>query len=379
MQPKTYFQHIKNITASFASKPIGESVFGPTPPNVFVGKAGYPNVFVGPMVSVDETLNPAIADDPSKWVNLGYEEIISMRAGIARGMKKHSIKTSSRLLEEMQLSVLSTKPVDMEVNFEKRPQFHMSFSSYTAPMGPSAALKDARLTENPSIPKKVDEFANDKVKVRDALGELVSAGLGNYYLQKLLSAGVLGEKKKLVPTRWSITGMDKILADHYLEKVRDAGQFNEVLVFSHSHFDNHYEVLMQPGSWEFEQFEAWSPGSNWANANLAHEYEPFAGRSDYAESEGGGYYAGRFACVDALRSMRKQARVTVFREISEDYKIPLGSWQVKEGVAQALKKPPLKFSSLKPALDHLQTVLKVPMRDYSAKSRILRQKTLAEF
>jgi len=377
---KTYFQHIKNISTRFAQKPIGSVVFGPSPPNVFIGRTGYPNVFVGPLVSVDEAFDPSVADNPRKLTTLTYEQIISFRASMARGMKKHAVKKTSGLLEEMQLSVLSQKPVDVEVKFKKKPEFHLFFSSYTAPMGPTGVMETMRLAENPKIPKKVDELAEEKIKVREIIPELVKAGMDYYYLQKLLSAGVFGEKKKLVPTRWSITGMDKILADHYLESVKQNPHINEVLVFSHSHFDNHYEILLLPGAWEFEQFEAWEPGSYWTtNPTIAHEWEPFEGRGDYAESEGGGYYAGRLSCAEALWKMKKQARVTVFREISEEYKIPLGVFQVREGVAKAFEKPPLKFAVLKQALEHLKTKLKAPIAEYLKKSMILKQKTLGEF
>ncbi|MEM4255476.1 MAG: hypothetical protein QXR53_04090 [Candidatus Norongarragalinales archaeon] len=377
---KTYFQHIKNISVQFAKKPLSNVVFGPSPPNVFIGRAGYPNVFVGPLVSVDETIDPSLSDSPAKWTSLSYEQIIELRASMARGMKKHAVKHSSALLEEMQLGVLAQKPVDMEVTFTKKPQFHLSFSAYTAPMGPAGAMETMRLTENPVIPKKVDELAEEKIKVRDAIPELVKSGFDYYYMQKLLSAGVLGEKKKLVPTRWSITGTDTILADHYLEKVKESSQIDSVMLYSHEHFDNHYEILLLPGAWEFEQFEAWSPGSDWkTETTIAHEYEPFEGRSDYAESEGGGYYAGRFGVAEALWKMRRQARSVVFREISEDYKVPLGVWQVRTGVEGAFKKQPLKFASAKEALEHLKAKLKVPVENYLAKSSVLRQKTLSEF
>ncbi len=377
---QTYFQHIKNISIRFAQKPLGNVIFGPSPPNIFVGRMGYPNVYVGPLVSVDEAIDPNLSDSPAKWTSLSYEQIISLRASMARGMKKHAIKQSSSLLEEMQLSVLSQKPVDMEVTFKKKPEFHLSFSAYTAPMGPTGAMETMRLTENPVIPKKVDELAEEKIKVREAVPELVKAGFDYYYMQKLLSAGVLGEKKKLVPTRWSITGTDKILADHYLERVKESPAVDSVMVFSHEHFDNHYEILLLPGAWEFEQFETWSPGSAWkTKTTIAHEYEPFEGRSDYAESEGGGYYAGRFGVAEALHKMRRQARSVVFREISEDYNVSLGVWQVRHGVMKAFEKPPLKFNSLREALEHLKTKLKAPISEYLAKSNILRQKTLAEF
>jgi hypothetical protein len=278
----------------------------------------------------------------------------------------------------MELAVLSEKPVDVEVEFKKPLAYGLSFSSYTAPMGPAGEFESVRLAENPSIPKKIDEFSREKIKVRDALPELARS-FDYYYLQKILSAGILGEQKKLVPTRWSITAMDRMLADDCIEKAKQCDAVGEIMLFANTHFDNHFEILLLPGAWEFEQFEAWSPGSAWAQANVAHEYEPYAGRSDYAESEGGGYYAGRLGCAEGLAKMRRQARTIVFREIDEAYKIPLGVWQVREGVRQAFENPPSKFATLKDALSALQARLRVPVAHYLEKSGILRQRKMVDF
>jgi len=373
---QSYYELIRDFKAQFASKTLSKSVFGPTPPNIFVGREGYPNVFVGPMVSLDAEADAKTFDSPAQWTNLTYEQIISFRSSLARGMRKQHVKKNAG---EMQLAVLSQKPVDIEVEFKKPLSYAMNFSAFTAPMGPSGEFESMRLAENPVIPKKIDEFADEKIKVRDAIPEL-SRSFDYYYLQKLLSAGILGENKKLVPTRWSITAMDRILADDCITQVKQSPELDEISVFSNMNFDNHYEILLLPGAWEFEQFEAWSPGSYWqTQANVAHEYEPYAGRSDYAESEGGGYYAGRLACAEALSKMRRQARVVVFREIDEAYKVPLGVWQVREGVRNAFTKPPMKFNTLAEALNHLRTRLRVPLEQYLEKSSILRQKKMTEF
>jgi hypothetical protein len=208
----------------------------------------------------------------------------------------------------------------------------------------------------------------------------VGAGFDFYYLQKLLSAGILGKEKKLVPTKWGITATDKMLADFFLDDVRRFPELNEFRVYSSEFLYNRFDILLVPGKWEFEQFEAWSsPEAASAWGNLAFEYEPFGGRSNYAESEGGGYYAGRFGVVEALRKLKRQARVVVFREIGEGYTVPLGVWQVRQNVRNAFEQEPRKFGSLREALEFLKTRLRTPLSNYLKKSIVLNQKKIFEF
>jgi hypothetical protein len=206
-----------------------------------------------------------------------------------------------------------------------------------------------------------------------------------YYLQKLLCAGVLGKSKgrKLVPTRWAITAMDRMVADEHLTEVKNKPELNNVLLFSNEYLYNHFEVLLLPGKWEFEQFECWSPDTIWTSgestAHIAHEYEPFEGRSDYAETEGGGYYAGRMACAEGLKKLGRQGRVVVFREILEGYKVPVGVWQIRQSLRHTLGLPPKKFGSVPEALADAGTRLKQPLSAYLKRSRILGQKKIFEF
>ena len=374
-----------------SSKRISQTVFGPSPPNIFVGRSGYPSVNVGPLVSVgDESLQGGVEflDSPSQWYGLDYAKIISMRSSLVRGKKKHSVNNlagKSRMLSDLQETVVSQKSVDLEVRFSRPLEFSMDFSSFYQPMGPAGSLEKLSLAGNPVIPKKVDELSEEGVKVRDAVPEMLSSGFDVYYLQKILSAGILGEKegKKLVPTRWSITAGDKMVADHYLEKVREFTQVNEFLLFSAEFLHNHFEVLLLPGKWEFEQFEAWAPGTVWTKGEQKHtvvgEYEPFEGRSDYAELEGGGYYAGRYGVAEALHAMRRQARCVVFREIGDGYQVPVGVWQVRENVRKAMEQKPLELASLKEALEILSGRLKIPVKEYFSKSRVLGQKKMLDF
>ena len=109
------------------------------------------------------------------------------------------------------------------------------------------------------------------------------------------------------------------------------------------------------------------------------EFEPFEGRTKYAELEGGGYYAGRLGVIEALHSMRRQCRAVIFREIGEGYTVPVGVWEVRENARNAMKSRPTKCSSLQEALQLLATRLKRPIPAYVAKSRVLGQKKMTDY
>jgi hypothetical protein len=155
------------------------------------------------------------------------------------------------------------------------------------------------------------------------------------------------------------------------------------MVYTNTYLDNHFEILLMPRKWEYEQFEAWAPQTLWTMAYRApainQENEGYWGRSDYAIKEGGGYYAARFAVQEALDRMRRQAGVIVFREIYEGYIMPVGVWEVRENVRQAMRKAPRKFATLAEALEDISTRLKIPLSEYMKRSKILLQRRLEEF
>ncbi|MBN1896308.1 MAG: hypothetical protein JW789_01090 [Candidatus Aenigmarchaeota archaeon] len=155
------------------------------------------------------------------------------------------------------------------------------------------------------------------------------------------------------------------------------------MVYSSSYLDNHYQVLLMPGEWEFENFEAWAPGTPWSmdakSVQILAEYEPYHGRKKYADLQGGGFYASRLAVTEGLKVLRRQARVVVFREVGEGYIIPLGVWQVLENVRNAFRGECLKFATKHEALKHIEEKLRLPLKDYERQSTILSRRTLGDF
>ncbi|MEM4272570.1 MAG: hypothetical protein QXH30_03180, partial [Candidatus Bilamarchaeaceae archaeon] len=212
----------------------------------------------------------------------------------------------------------------------------------------------------------------------------------NYYIANVLSVGKLGrfEKRVMVPTRWSITATDDMLGKCLMEKVRGYRPLNKVWVFSHESYSNHYEIIIAPGAWEFENFEAWAPGSVWnpsvlggncaLQAKISEEYEGHLGRTKYADKQVGAYYAVRLAVLEFLAGIRRQGRVIAIREVYEGYQVPVGVFQVRENVRDAMANCQM-FSALGEALEEAGKRLRVPISEYKKRSRIIGQKSIAEF
>ncbi|MBM3303881.1 MAG: hypothetical protein FJY76_02200 [Candidatus Aenigmarchaeota archaeon] len=351
--------------------------------SVFVGRMGYPVVMAGPLVAIED--KPDI-DSPAAWYGQDYAKVIGLRSSLLRSKHGENIFSKSRFVRDSQEVALASRPTDVEMLFKGRPFFRASFSDVHQPMGPSVAVQKMELAGNPHVPAHIEKLVSDELKARDAGMMMYERGEDVYRISNILSSGALGleRAKKLVPTRWSITATDSMVFDGLIEEVRTYPSINEFLVFESQYLDNHFVILMMPGAWEFENFEAWSPGSTWAQSlkstEIIEEYEPFHGRTTYAENEGGGYYASRIACVQKLVEMRKQARVVVFREISEGYVVPLGVWVVRETARHAYQdKPPLKFATKEEALAYVNTRTRIPIAEYVKQSRVLGRRTLLDF
>jgi hypothetical protein len=362
---------------------LGKEFFGPSA-SIFVGHNFYPNVYVGPLASLDQE-SLEIADSPNEWFGKPYGEIIRMRSFMLRSKSRENVFSRSRFVEQNQELALAKKPTDVELGFRKIPKVSFEYSEIVQPMGPSASLERFIITENPKIPRKVDKIVNDELKAKEAGFLLYRKGIDVYKISTILSSGVLGmkENRKLVPTRWSITATDSLLADQILSKVKTYESVNDYEVYESEYLDNHFVILLMPGNWEFENFEAWAPGSSWSfnlkKTEIIEEYEPWKGRTTYADRQAGGFYASRFSIIQSLEEMRRQARVVAFREISEGYTIPLGVWVVRECSRNAFKNKPVKFQTKEQALEHINTRLKLPISEYVKRSTILKQRKLGDF
>jgi len=353
-------------------------LFGSSPPSLFVGRYGYPSVDIGPMLSRDPIPAAWRLNTPEYWYGKGIDEVITLRTELVRSRNKVNVsKPSGKVLEVSQELAMSTRAVDTEVRFEKEIvlQPALVVDAFSPPRGPMVWIKSAELAENPRIPRKVDAVVSDTdVRAAEGARELYRSSISPYHLQRLLSAGLLGQKRRrrLVPTRWSITATDDLIGKSLMKEVRQFQELGEIQLFRESYIGNHFNIIFLPRPWSFEMVESWLKGAFWAAMTASfHDHEPFHGRKTYASQITGAYYAARLSVLEHLIRVRRQCTVIIYREITEEYIAPLGVWVIRETVKRALENKPRCFPSLNEVLEKIGRTVK--KQNWIAFSELLKE------
>ena len=343
-----------------------DSLFGPSPPSVFVGRFGYPNVYAGPLISESDK----IFNSTKELYGKSLGAILASTSSLVRASKRINVRRVDKIVEVSQEIAMSEKPVDAEIWIEK---FHggARIDDFFHPTGPMIEPRKIDIVDNPSIPKRVDMVVEERLKAELAIKELYRNGYDVDYLQRIMAAGLLGREKKLVPTRWSITAVDDIAFKGLIKEVKRFDTIDKVEYYSESFMGNEFHIFLIPGTWEYEMLESWLKGALYSPEQdvVAEDYEPYEGRRDYADNITGAYYAARLAIVENLKDRRRQAKAMVYREITPEYKLPLGVWVIRESVRHALLKTPLYFEDLNDALKHAER--KTHIKRWYKKSKIL--------
>jgi len=367
--------------ASQKAKPMVESISiqGSTPPSVFIGRHGYPNVAIGPMIPPMQG-DTSFIDTPETWVGKSIDDIVDFRMKLVRGKYRTSIHNfSGKVVEFTREVALARKPVDMEVLFKKKPTGRIALYDEVQPHGPSAPIKKVWI-ENPSIEAKIEKaFYDTDLKAREAIVGLYFNGILISQIQKAFSVGAFGieEKRKFVPTRWSITAVDSTIGNELKKKVKEYPFINEYRIYHLTSLDNKWLILMYPSPWEYELIEAWYPNTTWNPTGkkivIFGDHEFYKGRSKYA-TIGGCYYAARLATAEALEKERRQAGIVVLREIHPGYIMPVGVWNVREHVRAALKKEPYLCDTLKEALSYISKFMNIPLQRWIETSELMKNR-----
>ena len=361
-------------------------VQGSSPPSFFVGRIGYPKVWVGPMVPPVRG-DTTIFDTPELWAGKDLEEILDYRFSLVRGRVRVEVFSQDRLVSSLQELALCPQPVDSEMVLSKIPKGTLILSEEVQPFGPSAPLEFFVAQPSRTDRRLERAFYDRDMRAAEAVYWLYREGVEVSRIQKAFSLGMfgLGRQRRLVPTRWSITAVDAILSEKLVEEIRRLDAISEYRVYHFRRMHNTFVVLMLPGCWSFEWAEAWYPKTAWNPADrteLISDCEGYWGRSTYPDI-GGCYYACRLAVAEKLAAERKQACVIALREIHPGFLLPLGVWFVRENVREALRQKPQTFETLEQALSYLSTLLEIPLEKWLASCRLLKtvqtQRRLREF
>jgi hypothetical protein len=365
---------------------------GSTPPGIFVGRIGYPRVYIGPMVPPFRG-DTEILDTPELWVGKGVQDIIDYRFALIRGKVRASVsdaRKGGRLLDSLQELAMGKRPVDAEVLLERVPHRVLTLSGETQPFGPSAPLRSFTVSEVRVDRRIEDAFCDRDLKAADAVVSLYDENVLVTRIQRAFSLGMFGtaKRRKLVPTRWSITAVDSILSQELINRIKGYDTIDEYRVYSFENMDNRFVAVLMPERWSFDWIECWFPGTTWnpderaAEPAMMGDWEPYWGRTTYPDI-GGCYYACRLAVAEKLNREGRQATALVMREIHPGYILPLGVWFTRECIRKMLQLQPQKFDSLQAALNYAQTKLTVSIRRWVGASEVLKraifQKKITEF
>ncbi len=342
---------------------------GPSPPGFFVGHFNYPNVYLGPLVpfqkfEIDQKISDYhILDAPELWFGKSIVDVIGYRSSLVRNNFKINVNIGKRsrkntipmkaqkLLETSQELSMAARPVDTETKLPKM-NLRMLLDNHALPMGPTGMAEKIRITENTKVHPKIDYcVADTDLKATEAVSKYLyfKGRVPESTIKRVFSAGLLGEKNKrrIVPTRWSITAVDDIISKALIKEIKKFPEINDYRIFERTYLDNHFKILLFPGKFTYEMNEVWAPNTLWnisLNGNIRSlkpqimtDFEFYKGRKNYASNITGAYYAARKEVCEYLYRIGRQARILIFREVQGGYIVPLGVWVIRETVKNAME------------------------------------------
>lgn len=382
----------RHSSAEAMFKPVsllkGEDFAGSSP-SVFVGEYGYPGIRVGLLSLPEVTQDAWLYDAPQTWHvgNFNIPKIVSLRSSLINSHNTQNIKAKTKTLGLAQEIAMASKHVDLDVSLFKKPHFKLDFSDISLPQGPSAPLKKVAPLGNIKIKTAVDKLYFDDIKATEALTILYDKGIQENKLYKMLSVGCFGvnERKKIVPTRWSITATHDTLGKYLIDEIQDYKETDYGYSFS-GYVGNYFLILFLPGPWCYELFEAYLPTIKSGKKEWTTDHELYHARTKYAENCVGGYYASRLSVLEKLRDMKRKGAVICIRLITEEYNVPLGVWAMQYATKSSLKsmqfvadKEKMTISAKKIA----QEIFNVDITPFLQESQVLKelssQKRLSAF
>ena len=352
---------------------VGKDLEGSTPPSVFIGRWNYPKVYAGPMITTIKG-DSSMFDSPESWLsdNKTQDEIINYRLNLVRGKQLLRINDlDNPLVDKLTDISLAKTSTDSEAKFGKTPRGSM-LSEDSEPHGPSAVLEEFNIDAVKWDRKLEKSYYDTDLRARDAVMYLHDKDIPFSNMQKAFSVGAFGlkNKRKLVPTRWSITACDTTIADELLKEVRHYPTIDSYQVFEYYSLKNKYVIILMPMEWQYEWTEAFLKLIG-KEELIFSDYELNSGKKEYS-TVGGCFYTAKMAVLEYLQEKKKQAGLIILREAYTGY-VPLGVFNVRENIRSAMHEEYKEFETLKESLKYAGTQLKIPISKYVKISTLLNE------
>jgi hypothetical protein len=170
--------------------------------------------------------------------------------------------------------------------------------------------------------------------------------------------------------------VDDIISKEMLNGIKMMPSIDLFHVFVNDMLGSRYVIMLLPGNFAYEWVEAWFPGTVWNAAgndvSFIADHEGFSGRKTYA-LPGGCYYSVRLAAAEYLSRIRRQGIVIALREIYPGQLLPLGVWNVREAVRQALETQPFLFDNFSDTLNFAASRLKLGIDFWRSRSYLIKE------
>jgi hypothetical protein len=239
-------------------------------------------------------------------------------------------------------------------------------------------IKSVKFSNSTSVSPIEKIFYDKDMNAQDAVLKLYNSGIEISKIQKCFSIGMLGQKRKLVPTKWSITATDDIISKSLVDEILDYDLIDSYRIFSYEHLGNLFSVILFPHRWVYEMIEAW-----YSNGILGFGSDCEDARGiNHPPAIAGAYFAAKLAVVEYLAANKIQAGVIILREIRPEYAIPVGVWQVRQGIREAMKENPELTDNFENALflgTSNMSISKFEWLSHGKISNLIRQKTISDF
>jgi len=375
---KTIENNWQEYLSKYGNLFSSDSISGSSPPSIFVGSYGYPKVGVGPMVPPihgDTTL----LDSPELWLGKTLEDIVNFRLSLVRGIEKLSIQnTQGRFIENLHEVAMSSHSIDTDLQFHKTTLPVTTIDGESAPFGPVGDIKSAKFFGTRSDKSIERVYYDHDLKAQDAVLTLYNKGIDISKIQKCFSIGMLGKKRKLVPTKWSITATDDIISKSLISEILEFDLIDSCRIFSHDHLGNMFSVILFPHHWLFEMQEAWHDENK---VGFGFDSEDARG-IDHPPAIAGAYFAAKLGVAEYLVQKKLQAAVLVLREIRPEYAVPVGVWQIREAIRAAMKKEPYIAGNFIDGVNFASKRMSIGKSEWLSRGRLLKmlkQKSISEF
>jgi len=375
---KTIENNWQEYLSKYGNLFSSDSISGSSPPSIFVGSYGYPKVGVGPMVPPihgDTTL----LDSPELWLGKTLEDIVNFRLSLVRGIEKLSIQnTQGRFIENLHEVAMSSHSIDTDLQFHKTTLPVTTIDGESAPFGPVGDIKSAKFFGTRSDKSIERVYYDHDLKAQDAVLTLYNKGIDISKIQKCFSIGMLGKKRKLVPTKWSITATDDIISKSLVSEILEFDLIDSCRIFSHDHLGNMFSVILFPHRWLFEMQEAWHDENK---VGFGFDSEDARG-IDHPPAIAGAYFAAKLGVAEYLVQKKLQAAVLVLREIRPEYAVPVGVWQIREAIRAAMKKEPYIAGNFIDGVNFASKRMSIGKSEWLSRGRLLKmlkQKSISEF